>query len=216
MFVRLLFAMLLFAVSSAQAADYSVTRKYVYPVLISDEKTNIVASGSGTVIKEGYVLTVAHVVPKSKQIAYINDNGLKPARVIKVDQVNDLALLAADVKCPCASISTANKVIIDDPVYAVGFPMFLDYKIQTLTLGTIQGLYGNSIISTTPTAPGGSGGALFGKENGQYKLFGVIKGLAVIDIGPPMFTVGQQQNWFVLSTRATLVRQFLAGTEAAM
>lgn len=202
-------------ITPSNAAEFSVVRQYVYPIVVTTNKTNAVFStGSGVVIKEGYVVTAAHVSPALEQTAYVNQGGLKPARVVKVDMLNDLALLAVDVKCPCAPISVTSQVEIDATSYAVGFPLFLDYRLQILTPGLVQGLNNNNLITTTDTAPGGSGGGVFMKEKNTYKLIGMIKGVALLDIGPPVMKIGQLQTWFVISTRSTTIKTFLVGTPA--
>lgn len=212
------FLALLFAVfTSPLAADFSVIRQYVYPIVVTtDGSQTIVSSGSGIVIRDGYMLTVAHVVQKRDQTIFVNDAGLKQARVVKVDPINDLALLAVDVKCPCAQISASKRIEIDSVAYAVGFPLFLNFRLQVLTVGHVQGIRNGDLITTTVTAPGGSGGAIFTKEKTGYRLIGIIKGVAVIDIGPPIMPVEQLQGWFVVSTRSTAIQTFLQSTNVRL
>lgn len=204
------FIALLFLAATSTAADFSVIRKYVYPIVVTNNnKQTITSSGSAVVVQEGYILTVAHVAPQKDQTLYVSAAGMKSARLVKIDTANDLALFAADVKCPCAPISNAARVEIDAIAYAVGFPLFLDYRLQILTTGHIQGVRKNDLITTTVTAPGGSGGAIFIKEQNAYRLVGIVKGVAVVDIGPQLMQIGQLQGWFVISTRSTAIRAFL-------
>lgn len=194
------------------AAEFSTVRRYVYPIVTSTDKTNtVVYTGSGVTVADGYVLTVAHILPNKKESIYVHYKGVKPAEVIRVDAENDLALLRANVACPCAPISVATEFELDQEIHAVGYPLYSSYKLQILTSGTIQGVQGNNMIVTAHTAPGGSGGGIFGLERGQYKLMGIVKGAAAVDIGPQFFTIHQIQSWFVIGTTASVVRQFIRG-----
>lgn len=215
---RLLVALLLAGSTYVQAAEYSSVRKYVYPIIVSQLSAQpglevVVSSGSGVSIANGYMVTAAHVVPDTpKESMYVLANGRQlKAKPIKIDRVRDLALLSVPVPCPCAPISIVTPPV-DEQVYSVGFPLYSTYRVQLLSSGLIQGIVQDNIVSTTVTAPGGSGGGLFAKIGDEYQLVGVTVAIASASLGPRVMNLEQEYNWLSFSVPVEVIRSFLRNT----
>lgn len=216
--VRLFMAIVLACSSLAHAAEFSVVRKYVLPVIVSQQGTQpglevVVSSGSGVVIASGYMLTAAHVVPDTpRESMYVLAGGRQlKAKPIKIDRTRDLALLSVAVACPCASISVVAPQI-DEQVYSVGFPLYSTYRVQLLSYGLVQGVVQDNLVSTTVTAPGGSGGGLFAKVEDEYQLVGVTVAIASASLGPRVMNLEQEYNWLSFSVPVEVIRNFLRNT----
>lgn len=217
MFKHLVAVVLAIASFAVAPAEFSVIRSYVYPVVVGKETPNpeiknIVSSGTGVVVAPGYVLTAAHVVPQSGAMTYVRTpKAMHTAKVVKIDRNRDLALLSAKVDCPCSPI-IKKMPVVDDLVYAVGYPLYLLYNTQIVTMGHIQGTFESDTVSTTHTAPGGSGGGLYSKEDGEYRLAGLAIAIASTPIGPRALHLDQEQNWLMFSVPAPTIREFLKDT----
>lgn len=210
-----------FVCTLAASAEFSIIRSYVHPVLIGKDTSvsgvkNILSSGSGIAVAPGYVLTAAHVVPQAiGSTLYLKTDTLHTAKVVKIDRERDLALLSTKVACPCTPI--AKKVpSVDDEVYTVGFPLYLLYGTQVVTSGHVQGTYQGDTVSTTHTAPGGSGGGMYVKEDGEYRLAGIAIAIASTPIGPRALHLDQEQNWLMFSVPMPAIRDFLKGTPVTL
>lgn len=207
---------------TAGAAEFSVIRSYVYPVVIGQSTSApdiqaVVSSGSAIVIAPGYAITAAHVVPATaRELMSIHIKGkLVRATPVKIDRERDLALLSLNIGCPCAPLG--EKVPeIDDMVYSVGFPLYLMYGVQFVTSGTVQGVFQGDTVTTSITAPGGSGGGLFAKEGKEYKLVGLSVAIASTPLGPRLIQLEQEHNWISFSVTVNSIRAFLKGTAASV
>lgn len=149
-------------------------RAYVHRIgVIQEDK--VIGNGSGVMIAPLLMLTAAHVANAGPALAI--DGVLAPVRVLRVDPKKDLALLMVAVNCPCVSLAS-HPVHVDQPVTAVGFPYYHILGTQILTEGRVQGTSstGETII-TTPVARGNSGGGVFVRERGSYRLAGIVVGV---------------------------------------
>lgn len=213
------------------SADFTPARQYVKPIIAYyqtdsakdvDKKTGRIIpvqagfSGSGVVIAPGYMLTAAHVMSHSglDMFVRLSDTEVKFAKAIKVDKDVDLALVRVAVQCPCAPIGS-DMPTIDEAVVSIGFPYYLLYETQLATEGRVQGFRGFQVISTATTAPGGSGGGLFGKEDGVWKLNGIVTNIASTPLEGLQGPGRQLHTWFQFSTGTKTIRSFLIGTPAA-
>ena len=125
--------------------------------------------GSGIVVDaEGYILTNSHVISGGEDITVtLSDGRRKPAVIVGVDSLTDLAILkvhASDLIAITWGDSDACKV--GSPVWAVGSPFGLD---RTVTFGIISGKHRTVRSSTqwqdfmqsdVAVNPGNSGGPL--------------------------------------------------------
>jgi S1-C subfamily serine protease len=97
-------------------------------------------AGSGVVVtKDGYILTNAHVVDKTRKVTVTMSNGrVYKATLIAVDELQDLAVIKADVgsdELQPAPLGDSSKLQSGEWVIAVGCPVGLDF---TVTLGIVS------------------------------------------------------------------------------
>lgn len=157
--------------SKALSTAASTPRNVVHKIVVEADGKAI-GSGSGVMIAPLLMLTAAHVANAGPALSI---EGTKaPVRVLRVDPKADLALLMVAVNCPCASLAM-NPPSVDQKVVAVGFPYNHVINAQILTEGRIQGsMVDGATVVTSPVARGNSGGGLFVREHGRYKLVGIV------------------------------------------
>ncbi len=126
-------------------------------------------AGSGTgffITADGYLLTNHHVVEGARDIWIKTDKGLLPAKVVKVDKKNDLAVLKVEGKFAALPLLSSRKVGLAEKVFTLGFPR---PKVQgfspKFTDGVISSLAGiqddpRDFQISVPVQPGNSGGPL--------------------------------------------------------
>jgi outer membrane protein assembly factor BamB len=126
-------------------------------------------AGSGTgffITADGYLLTNHHVVEGARDISIKTDKGLLPAKVVKVDKKNDLAVLKVEGKFAALPLLSSRKVGLAEKVFTLGFPR---PKVQgfspKFTDGVISSLAGiqddpRDFQISVPVQPGNSGGPL--------------------------------------------------------
>jgi S1-C subfamily serine protease len=205
------------------AAEHSIVRQYVHPVIITQPSQSdsslqtIIGSGSVVTVAPGYVLTAGHVVPGTSrdQMFVVYNRKRVRAIPVKIDRSRDLALLSVDIACPCAPLATTMPEI-DDVVVATGFPLYMTYSLQLLSVGNVQGEYLGNIVTTSTTAPGGSGGGVFFKEKSVYELIGVTVAIGSNPLGPRLMQIEQEYNWLTFSVPVSSIKTFLRGTPAEM
>ncbi len=140
-------------------------------------------AGSGVIIaKEGYIITNNHVIEGADNITVRTNDGTEyKATLIGADSASDIAVLkidAGDKELTTATIGDSDKLIVGEPVIAIGNP-----------LGELGGSVTNGIISAldreifvegekmtllqhnAAVNPGNSGGALF---NAKGELIGIV------------------------------------------
>lgn len=145
--------------------------------------------GSGVVIAPGLVLTAKHVV----EIGGLQFRGgsIKGVVLAEADDA-DLGLLyyprgEGAAVCPCAKLASYD-ALVDEPVYVIGYP----YGIaQVVTVGISQGVQSNvtvpgdpwnlteaklgrRLVVTAGAAPGNSGGGVYVKRRGEFRLVGIV------------------------------------------
>lgn len=183
--------------------SYSEIRKTVYVVQVGTR-----GSGSGVMIGPNRMLTAAHVAVNGTPEDPLLVNG-KVAKVLKIDEELDLALLEVDIAHgPYAPLGALPGT--DANVVAIGFPLNNSVKHQILTNGRVQGTTENRTMVTTPIAPGNSGGGLFRYRNGKWELVGLTVAVAMVPI------YGMYPNLMshlCLSVDADTIKAFLKGTK---
>ena len=97
--------------------------------------------GSGVIFdSKGYILTNYHVIAGAQEIE-VTPFGYKqtvyPARIVKTEPDNDLAILKIDSheKFPCATLGNSDLIEVADTVLAIGSPFGLEH---TVTKGIIS------------------------------------------------------------------------------
>ena len=135
------------------------------PKNFSESQPN--ATGTGFFITEGgYFITNQHVAGEGATVRLVTATGLIAAKVVKVDQANDLALLKAEGKFTALPVIASRGVRLGATAGTVGFPNIgLQGFAPKLAKGEIAGLSGaqddaRHFQISAPIQPGNSGGAL--------------------------------------------------------
>jgi S1-C subfamily serine protease len=136
--------------------------------------------GSGVIVSpDGYVLTNRHVVGdvSAKVRVTLADGVVKPAEIVGIDAVSDLAVVKVDGKTlPTLKWGDSSQIRVAQWVLAVGNPFQLT---GTVTLGIVStvnrsgasmGTYADFIQTDAAINPGNSGGALI---NARGELIGI-------------------------------------------
>ncbi|MDF5755459.1 trypsin-like peptidase domain-containing protein [Spongiactinospora sp. TRM90649] len=158
------------------------------------------ASGSGFLIKGGYVVTNNHVAAPAAQGATISlqfsNRKSTGGRVVGRDPGSDLAVIKPDDTFGMAEVALGDSddLVVGDSVIAIGSPLGLS---GTVTLGIISSLnrpvvaggesgvmdtsYINAIQTDAAINPGNSGGPLV---NGRGEVIGVNSAIATLGRAP--------------------------------
>jgi len=126
---------------------------------------------------DGFLITNGHVVSEARSVRAVTSKGTVPARIVKVDRANDLALLKVEGSFIAAPVAPSRTVRLGSTVATVGFPnVGLQGLSPKLAKGEIASLAGaqddaRHFQISVPVQPGNSGGALF-DERGN--VIGVI------------------------------------------
>ncbi|GAB2945803.1 hypothetical protein GCM10027203_56370 [Nonomuraea fastidiosa] len=155
------------------------------------------ASGSGFVIKNGYVVTNNHVVSLAAQGGEIrimfNNRKTTTGRIVGRDPGSDLAVIKPEETfgTPEITLGNSDQVVVGDPVIAIGSPLGLT---GTVTTGIVSSLnrpviagdesgtneepaYISAIQTDAAINPGNSGGPLV---NGKGEVVGVNSAIATL------------------------------------
>ncbi len=156
------------------------------------------ASGSGFLIKNGYVVTNNHVVSlaaKGGEIRIMfNNRKTTSARIVGRDPGSDLAVVKPEETfgTPEITLGNSDQVVVGDPVIAIGSPLGLT---GTVTTGIVSSLnrpviagddtgtsaeepaYISAIQTDAAINPGNSGGPLV---NGRGEVVGVNSAIATL------------------------------------
>jgi serine protease Do len=134
--------------------------------------------GSGFIVREdGVIVTNAHVVSGATKISVaLRDGTSYPAKLLGIDEQNDLAVLKIDAKkLPVATLGTSRDLLIGEWAIAIGNPFgfILGNTEPSVTAGVIsatgrnltargegQGVYVDMIQTDAAINPGNSGGPL--------------------------------------------------------
>ena len=148
----------------------SVFRPRKPAAVINDDKelpSDPIGSGTGFFITtDGYLITAAHVVESASQIRVKAAQGTLPAKVIKVDVANDVAILKVQGDKKPIPIAPSRRVKLGDSVFTLGFPnVELQGFNPKLTKGEISSLTGMQDDArffqiSVAIQPGNSGGPL--------------------------------------------------------
>ena len=142
----------------------------------------LAAVGSGTgflITPDGYIATNFHVIAGASEVSVRDSSGRNhPARIVRTDMKNDLAILKIEGRFAALALARSNTMRKGDSVFTLGFP---NPDVQGLavkfTEGTISSLSGiqdqpNVFQMSVPIQPGNSGGPLLTRE-------GVVVGVVV-------------------------------------
>ena len=104
-----------------------------------------VSSGTGFFITStGYIATNYHVIKNSTELEVRDIRGnTSPAKVIRSDQQNDLAIIKIEAKSKPLAISRSSTVRKGDSVFTIGFPNITMQGLSAkFTEGTVSSLTG--------------------------------------------------------------------------
>jgi TPR repeat protein len=133
----------------------------------SSDSASPINSGTGFfVTSDGYLLTAAHVVAKGNNARVLVSGKTLSAKVVRIDEGNDLALLKVSGTFTALPLKSSTAVKLGMETFTIGFPNIqLQGASPKLTKGSVSGLNG---IKDDPTRfqisvtvqPGNSGGPL--------------------------------------------------------
>ena len=115
----------------------------IYEATVYIEVSNsrgIIASGSGFVYKDGYILTNYHVIENGTNYKIImSDNSEIEAKYVNGDEYYDIAVLKIEGKSKkIATLGDSSSIELGDTVFTVGAPLGKEYK-GTITKGIVSG-----------------------------------------------------------------------------
>jgi TPR repeat protein len=137
-----------------------------------------ISSGTGFFITaDGFLITAAHVVNGATQIRIFTCKGLVPARLVKFDAANDLALLKTEGQFSALPIVPSRSVKLGNTAATIGFPNIalqgFSPKLSKGEIGSLTGAQDDPryFQISVPVQPGNSGGALVDKRG---NVIGVV------------------------------------------
>jgi Leucine-rich repeat (LRR) protein len=171
-------------------------------------------SGTGFFItNDGYLLTNHHVVKGASHISIKIEKGWLSAKVVKVDNQNDLAVLKVDGKFAALPVVSSRKVGLGDEVFTVGFPQIDVQGVSAkYTKGNISSLTGikddpRRFQISVPIQPGNSGGPLVDEYGNVVGV--VVQRLNALKLLKETGRIPQNVNYAVKSSFANSFLQSL-------
>lgn len=147
--------------------------------------------GSGISIKEGYILSSAHIFYKEELLPFINEQYY--AEIIKKDLDSDLILLK--IPATMKTFKIASSIEVGEKVIIMGYPSGL----QSLLFGRVSNFNEEIILLDAKVIKGTSGGAVV---NEKGELLGV-------------FTGGRgEPDMLAIAVNFLRIKKFLKGTPA--
>ncbi|HEY7144028.1 MAG TPA: trypsin-like peptidase domain-containing protein [Streptosporangiaceae bacterium] len=177
----------------------------VLPSVVMIKVNGTQGTGSGFVIKGGYIITDNHVITLDGQLRHaalqvVFEGGKAvPAKVVGTDPYSDIAVIRADsgTGLPALALGNSGSVRVGDPVIAFGSPLGL---AGTVTSGIVSALarpvqpssssggaagspqvFFDAIQTDAPINPGNSGGPLV---NGQGQVIGINSAIDTLGGNP--------------------------------
>lgn len=203
--------------SKSQAAGKKSSRENAG---LGEKKEKKKEGGFGTgffINAEGYVITNYHVVEGGTKIVCEYQNNKYPAKVVKVDQINDLALLKVEVTPKTFLNFRGTKPIkTGEEVVAIGFPLYgMVSTHPNITTGNVSSAVGlgddSRLLQTTaPVQPGNSGGPLLDSSGNVLGV--VVSKLNALAVVKAIGDIPQNINFAI---RTPIVKSFLEINEVA-
>ena len=163
-------------------------------------------------------MTAAHVVSGTRKVRIFTAQGIRNAKVLRIDEANDLAVLLLEGGTYSAlPIAPSRKIRLGQSVATIGFP---NIEIQgfspKVTRGEISSVNGigddpRAWQISVPVQPGNSGGPLL-DENGN--LIGVVVSKLGMKAAAVTGDVPQNVNYAVKSAYALALLEPYLGSEA--
>jgi S1-C subfamily serine protease len=165
------------------------------------------------ITEDGYLISNAHVVRDAQEIRVKTSDGEWQAKTVKLDVVNDLALLKTDGHFSPLPIASSRTVQLGSTVVTVGFPnVLLQGFAPKFARGEIAALSGiaddpRCFQISTPVQPGNSGGALV-DERGN--VVGVVS--AKLDASAALAASGALPENVNYAVKSSFLLSFLEST----
>jgi putative serine protease PepD len=196
------------AVTGRPASSVAGIAARVTPSVVMIKVNGGEGTGSGFVIRGGYIVTDNHVVTLDNQVSnavirvYFSNGSSVPGRVVGRDPYADIAIIKADgvSRLPALTLGNSSSVAVGDPVIAVGSPLGLadtvtsgivsavDRPVQPgQTSGTTPQVFFDAIQTDAPINPGNSGGPLV---NAKGQVIGVDAAIDTLGDNPLTGTQG--------------------------
>ncbi|WP_075187724.1 S1 family peptidase [Teredinibacter haidensis] len=157
--------------------------------------------GSGVVIGDNMVITVAHTIDKDESVYVHIDGEDRAASILSIDKNNDLALLSVDTKHLKPVQLKRNALQADEMVWVLGYPLA---SSQKLSLGLYKEKMNGRLYTTSHVNHGTSGGGLLACDRGQYSLAGVVHGFVARIDGGDYVNIGDST-----SVPANIIEEFI-------
>jgi S1-C subfamily serine protease len=132
-----------------------------------DSSNSPTASGTGFFISpDGYLLTNYHLVSGAHKIVVRAGDTEKPAKVVRIDAGNDLAVLKIDGNFGAIPLGDTRDVAVGESVMTIGYPnVQVQGSAAKFTKGEVSSLTGfqddaRLFQISVPIQPGNSGGPL--------------------------------------------------------
>jgi S1-C subfamily serine protease len=176
----------------------------VLPSVVMIKVNGTQGTGSGFVVRGGYIITDNHVITLDGQVRHaalevvLAGGRVVPAKVVGADPYSDIAVLKprTDIKLPALALGNSTSVRVGDPVIAFGSPLGL---AGTVTSGIVSALsrpvqpsssagvtnaprvFFEAIQTDAPINPGSSGGPLV---NGEAQVIGINSAIDTLGGNP--------------------------------
>jgi S1-C subfamily serine protease len=197
------------ALTARPASSVAGIAARVTPSVVMIKVNGGEGTGSGFIIKGGYIMTDNHVVTLDNQVTnaslevYFSNGQSAPAQVVGRDPFSDIAVLRAEGvggDLPALTLGNSAGVDVGDPVIAVGSPLGLadtvtsgivsavDRPVQPgEASGTSPQVYFDAIQTDAPINPGNSGGPLV---NARGQVIGIDAAIDTLGDNPLTGTQG--------------------------
>jgi putative serine protease PepD len=196
------------ALTNRPASSVAGIAARVTPSVVMIKVDGAEGTGSGFIIRGGYIVTDNHVVTLDGEVThaslevYFSDGKSAPGLLVGRDPYSDIAIIKVpgDGRLPALTMGNSASVEVGDPVLAVGSPLGL---ADTVTSGIVSAVdrpvqpgaatatapqvYFDAIQTDAPINPGNSGGPLV---NARGQVIGVDAAIDTLGDNPLTGTQG--------------------------
>jgi serine protease Do len=174
----------------------------------SEGTVKLKSLGSGVIVdKGGLIVTNAHVVHRATTIyAVLRDGTVAEAKIVKVNAVDDLALIRIEPGRGLRAVRFADvkTLMIGETVVAIGNPLGLENSVTTGVISGVNRVFKNTecdyacsgLLQTDASInPGNSGGALLNMDGELVGInLAVVLGAQNIGFAVPVDKVAQMME----------------------
>jgi S1-C subfamily serine protease len=178
----------------------------------------VISSGSGFFISEdGLLLTAAHVIVDDNPIQVKVGETELPARIVRMDVVNDIAILKVTGAFHYLPLGNSTGVKLGSMIFTIGYPephvQGLEPKLTKGEINSLAGLHDDprKFQISAPIQPGNSGGPII-DEMGN--VIGIVD--SSLDVGKTLALTGgvpQNVNYAVKINYARLLLETISNSK---